>query len=323
VNALAPGTWAFLAAVYDDAATVAKLYVNGLLDATSAPFTFGPASDLKLWIGHDDSPAGVAVVGAHFTGSYAFLVNRALSGAELLNINNRAGASPFLDDGLVLTSDGSGATTWAFPTVKVDGSRYDEILTGTGLASTDNTDGTVTLDASGGGGGSVAADTIWDAKGDLAAGTGADTAARLPAGTNGQLLSADSTQTTGLKWVAAPAAPPTRIVAAWQGDIPAASATGAVWRVPYLDGSPATFTLSRAYARVETVGGAATSVRIEKSAAGAFSPTTVTTVTIAAGSNEQEVTTSLGTVSSGQLLRIVWATVGAVSPYTVELEGTT
>jgi hypothetical protein len=55
----------------------------------------------------------------------------------------------------------------------------------------------------GGGGGDVATDTIWDSKGDIAAGTGADTAARLPAGTNGQVLTADSTQTTGLKWAAA------------------------------------------------------------------------------------------------------------------------
>jgi hypothetical protein len=52
--------------------------------------------------------------------------------------------------------------------------------------------------------GVVATDPIWDTKGDLAAATGADTAAKLPAGTNGQILTADSTQTTGLKW--APAA---------------------------------------------------------------------------------------------------------------------
>lgn len=50
------------------------------------------------------------------------------------------------------------------------------------------------------GGGSVATDTIWDAKGDLAVGTGADTAARLAVGTNGQVLTADSAEATGLKW---------------------------------------------------------------------------------------------------------------------------
>jgi hypothetical protein len=50
--------------------------------------------------------------------------------------------------------------------------------------------------------GGVAADAIWDTKGDLAAATGADTAAKLAAGANGYRLQADSSQTTGLKWVA-------------------------------------------------------------------------------------------------------------------------
>lgn len=52
-------------------------------------------------------------------------------------------------------------------------------------------------------GGGVAADTIFDAKGDLAVGTAADTAAKLAAGSNGQVLTADSAQSTGLKWAAA------------------------------------------------------------------------------------------------------------------------
>ena len=42
--------------------------------------------------------------------------------------------------------------------------------------------------------------TAIDAKGDLIAGTGADTFSRLGVGTNGQILTADSAEATGMKW---------------------------------------------------------------------------------------------------------------------------
>lgn len=42
--------------------------------------------------------------------------------------------------------------------------------------------------------------SIIDAKGDLIVGTAADTAARLAVGSNGQVLTADSSQTGGVKW---------------------------------------------------------------------------------------------------------------------------
>jgi hypothetical protein len=47
--------------------------------------------------------------------------------------------------------------------------------------------------------------TIFDAKGDIIAATAADTASRLAVGTNGQVLTADSTAATGLKWASSAA----------------------------------------------------------------------------------------------------------------------
>lgn len=64
----------------------------------------------------------------------------------------------------------------------------------------DRVDVTIAASGGGGGGGSVATDTIFDAKGDLPVGTAADTAAKLTVGANNLVLTADSAQSTGLKW---------------------------------------------------------------------------------------------------------------------------
>jgi hypothetical protein len=48
--------------------------------------------------------------------------------------------------------------------------------------------------------GTMVAKTVVDAKGDLIAATAADTVARLAVGTNNQVLTADSSTATGLKW---------------------------------------------------------------------------------------------------------------------------
>lgn len=57
--------------------------------------------------------------------------------------------------------------------------------------------------------GSVATDAIYDAKGDLPVGTGANTSAKLSVGTNGQVLTADSAEATGVKWATPSASGPT------------------------------------------------------------------------------------------------------------------
>jgi hypothetical protein len=70
--------------------------------------------------------------------------------------------------------------------------------TGQILAKNSNTDLDFTWSADAG----IPA-TILDAKGDLIAASAADTAARLAIGTDGHILTADSTQSTGMKWAAA------------------------------------------------------------------------------------------------------------------------
>ena len=47
--------------------------------------------------------------------------------------------------------------------------------------------------------------TLVDAKGDIIVGTADNTVTRVAVGTNGYLLTADSTQTAGVAWAAAPA----------------------------------------------------------------------------------------------------------------------
>jgi hypothetical protein len=73
------------------------------------------------------------------------------------------------------------------------------VVAGTGLTG-GGTSGSVTLNLDGA---AVIAPTIVDAKGDLIAATAADTVTRLAVGTNGQVLTADSTAATGIKWASA------------------------------------------------------------------------------------------------------------------------
>ena len=68
------------------------------------------------------------------------------------------------------------------------------VTAGTGISG-GGTSGTVTITNS--------MATAIDAKGDLIVGTGADTFDRLAVGTNNYVLTADSTQSTGMKWAAA------------------------------------------------------------------------------------------------------------------------
>lgn len=118
-------------------------------------------------------------------------------------------------------------------------------------------------------------------------------------------------------------------MAIWNGTFTPRSVgpAGGVWRVPYVDGVSKTFDLDRATFRVETApiaDSASYSVKIQKSnGGGAFSATDIVTLTIAAAAFENAVTTALGTIDSGQLLRVNWTALGVgAETFEIQLEGT-
>jgi hypothetical protein len=181
--------------------------------ATDGSATITPAADHRaLFLGEDgnlhlkDSAAAVTNVGG--------LTDPMTTRGDVIvrnssNVTARLGIGAA---GKILSSDGTDVSWGNGPMTTQD----DLIIGGaSGVPSrlAKGTDGQVlTVDPTthhlvwatpSAGSGDVATDTIWDAKGDLAGGTGANTAARLPVGSNGQVLTADSGETTGMKWAAA------------------------------------------------------------------------------------------------------------------------
>lgn len=158
--------------------------VHGIADTSALETTTGAASKVSTHAALTSSVHGISAFGA-----------------TLVDDANAAAARTTLELGSLATASTITASSVSDFAEVVRDTMGTALVAGSNVTVTVN-DGsdTITIAASGGGGGSVATDAIFDAKGDLPVGTGADTAARLPVGTNGQVLTADSAETTGLKW---------------------------------------------------------------------------------------------------------------------------
>jgi hypothetical protein len=148
---LSAETWYYCAVTRDTTTSPSPTYtlwLNGVsVQAVQSPY----------WDdGYFDRPGGLTIgnIGSggldqYFKGSVdeVAIYASTLQAADLLSLYSAAVGTGGTAAGEVLTSDGSGGTTWAMPTVDVAGTRYDSILAGDGIAATNNLDGTVTLTA--------------------------------------------------------------------------------------------------------------------------------------------------------------------------------
>jgi hypothetical protein len=114
----------------------------------------------------------------------AAAIRTALNGVDTSFVDLKGGTT-----GQILSKNSN--TDLDYTWITNDVGDITEVAAGTGISG-GGTSGSVTITNS--------MATEIDAKGDLIGGTGADAFARLAIGTNGQVLTADSVETTGMKW---------------------------------------------------------------------------------------------------------------------------
>ncbi len=180
--------WNFFVGTYDGASV--KLYANGSLVATTANTTDTLSPDGNFRIGYGE--IGLFTPGYMYgTTDEVAVWTRALTADEVATLY-AAGVST---SGPGDITDGAIFNRHINSAADIDVLKLDHPGGTTSFLRADGTWATPPDTT-----GSVAADTIFDTKGDLVAATGADAAAKVAVGTNGQVLTADSTQSTGVHW---------------------------------------------------------------------------------------------------------------------------
>lgn len=147
-------------------------------------------------------------VGADPAGTAAGLVDdlsgvtdasAARSNLGLGNVDNTSDANKPVSTAQQTALDGKAAASHSHSGADITSGTVSTARLGTGAANaTTFLRGDQTWAAAGGS--ETLPASIIDAKGDVIVGTAADTAARLAVGADGQVLTADSTQTAGVKW---------------------------------------------------------------------------------------------------------------------------
>lgn len=144
---LTADTWYYLTGVYDGGTHVMELFVDG----TSVGTQNAGGAGLPSWnVGPDiggGNPNGSTNYYFYGTIDEVAIWDAALTPTEIAELVTRGTAADAATGGQVLTADGTGSSAWQYPTIDVDGTRYDKVIAGSGLTSTDNTGGTVTVAA--------------------------------------------------------------------------------------------------------------------------------------------------------------------------------
>jgi hypothetical protein len=191
----------------NDAAAILPV---GTVDGYMLAVASGEATGLKWMnrfsvaapasVAYQPPSAGTSIYAARIDHKHAAAASWSPAAHNLLSIYHGDTTSSTPDDGDVITWD-DGSSKWiAAAPVATGGSLDATGVTADYVPTADGADGWDWAAQSGGGSASLATDALWAAKGDLAIGTANDAAAILSVGTNGQVLTADSAQTTGVKW---------------------------------------------------------------------------------------------------------------------------